>query len=99
MARLDAVADGRGRGGRTRGRHLPPAVAHQQAGGPGGRFGGRPAVKAAAGLFIGAVVLGWVAVAYPAWRLGGATALQMSAVAAALCLVPAIATFVWGLRA
>jgi hypothetical protein len=55
-------------------------------------------VKSPVGFLIGIVVLAWVAVSYPAWRLGGSIGLLMSAVAAGLCLVPAVATFLWGQR-
>jgi hypothetical protein len=56
-------------------------------------------VKSQIGVLIGGIVFGWVVVSYPTWRLGGPTGLLMSGVAMGLCLVPAVATLWWGLRA
>jgi hypothetical protein len=56
-------------------------------------------VKSHLGVLIGGIVFGWVVISYPAWRLGGPNGLLMSAVAMGLCLLPAVATLWWGLRA
>ncbi len=45
------------------------------------------------GQMIGLSVFAWVAAAYPAYRLGGETEFIYSAVAFALCLMPAVATY------
>jgi hypothetical protein len=45
------------------------------------------------GEMIGLSLFVWVVAAYPAYRLGGETALIYSAVAFGICLVPAVATF------
>ena len=50
-------------------------------------------------ILIGGVALAWVIASYPAWRFGGDLALEMSGASALLCLVPAIVTLLWGLRA
>src|SRR2546422_1015886 len=41
----------------------------------------------------------WLLALFPAWLLGGEKALVQSAVALLLCLVPALATLWWALRA
>ena len=41
----------------------------------------------------------WLAVLFPAYKLGGDEAIFLSAVALALCLIPAVATMAWALRA
>jgi hypothetical protein len=51
------------------------------------------------GLLVGGSLAFWLVVAYPAWLLGGSTALVFSAVAGLLCLVPTAATMLWCLRA
>lgn len=45
------------------------------------------------GEMIGLSLFAWVAAAYPAYRLGGETVFIHSAVAFAICLMPAVATF------
>ncbi len=50
------------------------------------------------GLLFGASLLVWVVLAYPSWRWWGETALIHSAVAWALCVLPALATTAWVLR-
>jgi hypothetical protein len=44
---------------------------------------------------LGGTLLCWGAVAYPAYLLGGESAVVFSAAAAGLCLVPALATLAW----
>lgn len=47
------------------------------------------------GLLIGGSLLLWGVLLYPGWRLQGDEALLQSSVALALCLIPAVATYVW----
>jgi hypothetical protein len=49
-------------------------------------------------LVAGSLLL-WLALVYPARQLGGDEAVFLSTVALALCLVPAVATMAWALRA
>ncbi len=51
------------------------------------------------GVLIGGVLFAWLVAAYPAWKLEGATGLMMSGASVLLCLVPAVVTFLWGLKA
>jgi hypothetical protein len=51
------------------------------------------------GFLVAGSLLLWLAVVYPARQLGGDEAVFLSAVALALCLVPAAATMAWALRA
>jgi hypothetical protein len=52
-------------------------------------------VKRSLAVLLGGTVALWAALAYPAWLLGGESALLFSGVAAFLCLVPALATLAW----
>lgn len=47
------------------------------------------------GLLIAGTLALWLATAYPAHLLGGQAAVVYSAVAAGLCLVPAVGTLLW----
>jgi hypothetical protein len=51
------------------------------------------------GILVGGALLLWLAVLFPAYQLGGDEAIFLSAVALALCLIPAVATMAWALRA
>ena len=51
------------------------------------------------GILVAGSLLLWLALVYPARQLGGDEAIFLSAVALALCLVPALATMAWALRA
>ena len=51
------------------------------------------------GVLIAGVLFAWLVVSYPAWRFDRAAGLLMSGAAAMLCLIPAIVTFLWGLKA
>jgi len=50
-------------------------------------------------ILVGGALLLWLAVLFPAYQLGGDEAIFLSAVALALCLIPAVATMAWALRA
>jgi hypothetical protein len=50
------------------------------------------------GLLAGGALACWVVVIYPARLLGGEAAVVQSAVAAALCLAPSLATLAWACR-
>jgi hypothetical protein len=52
-------------------------------------------VKRSLAALVGGTLAIWVATAYPARLLWGDTALLLSAVAAAVCLVPAVGTLMW----
>jgi hypothetical protein len=56
-------------------------------------------VRTQVGVLIGGVLFAWLVASYPAWRLDGTTGLLMSGTAALLCLIPAVITFLWGLKA
>jgi hypothetical protein len=49
-------------------------------------------------LVVGSLLL-WLAILFPAYQLGGDEAIFLSAVALSLCLIPAVATMAWALRA
>ena len=51
------------------------------------------------GVLITGVVFAWMLVSYPAWRYDRELGLLMSGSAALLCLIPAVVTFLWGLKA
>ncbi len=51
------------------------------------------------GLLVGGTLALWAALTYPALRLWGDAVLVPSATAALICLVPALGTLVWALRA
>jgi hypothetical protein len=51
------------------------------------------------GLLIGGSLFLWAVLAYPGWYLQGDLALFQSSVALALCLIPAVATYIWAARA
>ncbi len=56
-------------------------------------------MKTQLGVLIAGVVFAWLIASYPAWRFAGFLGLQLSGAAALLCLVPAVVTFLWGLKA
>jgi hypothetical protein len=56
-------------------------------------------VRTQLGVLISGVLFAWLVASYPAWKADGAVGLLMSSSAALLCLVPAVVTFLWGLRA
>jgi hypothetical protein len=56
-------------------------------------------VKTQVGVLIAGVAFAWLVVSYPAWRFAGDDGLRLSGAAALICLVPAVATFLWGRRA
>ena len=51
------------------------------------------------GVLITGVVFAWMLASYPAWRYDREMGLLMSGAAALLCLIPAVVTFLWGLKA
>lgn len=50
-------------------------------------------------ILVGVSVGLWLAVSYPAWRLGGREMLAYSAAALVLCLVPTVATLLLAIKA